>query len=78
MAKEIQLSDGRTAVVADFFGYHVEEAQAVANGDQKKMISALIAQCVTIDGNPVTMEELRLMRGKDYLSIMAEFSSENF
>lgn len=77
MAKDITLSDGRTASVQEFFGYHVEEAQAVADGDTKKMISALIAQCVTIDGQPVTMEEVRQMRGKDYLSLMKEFS-ENF
>lgn len=50
-------------------------AQKASGGDSDKIIFALIAQCVTIDGKVVVMEDLEDMNGADCLALMGEFGS---
>lgn len=71
--KEIELSEGKIATVSAFKGRHIVEAQKVIGKESEKMMLALIAQCVTIDGNPVLLEELEDMDGADVLVLMGEF-----
>lgn len=76
--KEIVLSNGKIAVIGSFKGRHILEAQRAAGEDKDKMIFALIATCVKIDGKPVILEELlEDVPGGDVLKLMGEFS-ENF
>lgn len=75
--KKIELSGGRIAVIGDFKGKHVLEAQRLVGKEADKMIFALIATCVKIDGNSVFIEDLDDMNGADVLTLMGEFG-ENF
>lgn len=75
--KEIKLSNGSVAVVGEFKGRHVLEAQKTVGKETEKMIFALMAQCVTIDGNKKVLEDYEDMPGADVLLLMGEFG-ENF
>jgi hypothetical protein len=77
-AKEITLPSGKVATIGEFKGKHVMQAQRIADGDQGKMLFAMIALVVTIDGKGIVMEEMEEMEGRDCLKLMAEFSTENF
>lgn len=75
--KKIELKDGKIAVIGEFKGKHISAAQRLVGDDKEKMILALIATCVTIDGKPILIEDLDEMPGSDVLKLMGEFS-ENF
>lgn len=76
--KTFQLSDGRTVVMREGSGADAEEAQAVFGNDKKKYMSALMVQCITVDGKKLVMEDLPIMKLKDFLKIQTEFSILNF
>jgi hypothetical protein len=71
--KEITLSDGRVAVISPFKGKHILEAQKVTGKETEKMIFALIASCVKVDGQQLIIEEVEEMNGADVLVLMGEF-----
>jgi hypothetical protein len=73
--KEIELSDGRKAVIGGFKGKHILEAQKVTGKETEKMIFALIASCVKIEGQNLVIEEIEEMNGSDVLVLMGEFGS---
>ncbi len=75
--KEIKLSTGSVAVIGEFKGRHVLEAQKAVGKETEKMMFALMAQCVTIDGNKKVLEDFEEMPGSDVLLLMGEFG-ENF
>jgi hypothetical protein len=70
--KTITLPSGKTAVISDFKGKHIRKAQQIGAGDSGKMMFALIAEIVTIDGNGIVMEDLDEMSGPDVLKLMTE------
>lgn len=76
--KKFLLSDGREVEIREGTGRDAEEAQATFGGDSKKYMSALMAQCIIIDGNKIVMEDLPLLPLKDYMKIQTEFSEINF
>lgn len=76
--REVQLPSGRIAVIGEFKGRHVREAQRVSDGASDKYLFALIAMLTTIDGQPVLMEDLDEMPGGDVMKLMGEFSEANF
>ena len=76
--KEITLSSGKVVSIKKGKGYDIETTQKLIDGDQSKFMSAFMAQCVSIDGKPVVMEDLREMDADEYLEIMGEFSLINF
>ena len=78
MGKQIELSGGRIAIVQEFKGKHIIQAQRATNGDSEKLMFAIISMLTTIDGQPVVMEDLEEMPGKDMLKLMAEFGEANF
>jgi hypothetical protein len=73
-SKTITLPSGKTAVIGEFKGMHIREAQRVSGGEQDKFLFALIAATTQIDGKPVVMEEMDEMDGKDVLALMGDFS----
>lgn len=75
MAKEKTLGDGRIAVITDFKGKHVLQAQKESNGEEDTFLATLIAKTTTIDGKPIVKEDLEEMDGFDFLIIMGEFSA---
>lgn len=75
--KEIKLSNGSVAVIGEFKGRQVLEAQKTVGKETEKMLFALMAQCVTIDGKRKVMEDYEDMPGGDVLKLMGEFG-ENF
>lgn len=46
----------------------------MVDGDTSKIVFAMIALTVTIDKEPVVMEDLDEMDGADVLELMGEFS----
>lgn len=76
--KLILLPSGKTAVISDFKGKHIRQASEMAGDDASKVTFAMIAICCTIDNEPVVMEDLDEMAGKDVLALQKEFSDLNF
>lgn len=77
-AKEITLPSGKVALIEQFKGKHVRLAQRNAGTDTDAFLYHLIAMLTTIDGNPVVLEDLDEMEGRDLMRLMAEFSEANF
>ncbi len=76
--KKITLPSGKTAEILPFQGAHIRKAQKKMGDDTSLFTFALISECVNIDGNPILMEELDVMDGRDVLKLQAEFSSAVF
>ncbi len=74
MSKEIKLPSGAVAIVGEFKGKHVREAQRIAGGESDKFLFALIAITGRIDDKELNMEDLDEMDGADVLTLMNEFS----
>lgn len=68
------LPSGKTATFEKFKGMHVRKASQMVDGDTSKIIFAMIALTVQIDGAPVVMEDIDEMDGADVLELMGEFS----
>lgn len=68
------LPSGKTATFESFKGKHVRQASQMVDGDTSKIIFAMIALTVKIDGQGVVMEDLDEMDGADVLELMGEFS----
>ncbi len=77
-SKDFELSDGRKVKIIESMGYHCEAAQEIADGGNVSYITALMAQVVTIDGKPIVSEDLKYMKGRDYMLIQGNFSHVNF
>jgi hypothetical protein len=73
--KTMKLPSGKTATFEPFVGKHVRKAAQMSNGDNTKIVFAMIALTVQIDGQAVVMEDLDEMNGQDVLALMGEFSS---
>lgn len=78
MAKTVNLPSGKVAEIKDFKGKDAMKAQRIAGTDMEKYLPALIAMTTTIDGNPIVVEDLEEMEGRDYLKLMGEFSEVAF
>jgi hypothetical protein len=74
MDKEIKLPSGKVAIIGEFKGKHIREAQRIADGKQDMFLFALIAITGKIDGENVNAEDLDEMDGADVLALMSEFS----
>lgn len=75
MGKIIELSNGRKAEVVRPKGKDIRQAQRIADGESDLIMFALISLTTTIDGQPVTVEDLDEMDGIDVLKLQAEFGS---
>lgn len=65
----------RTAVIRSFLGKDIREAQKISDSDTSKLMFAIIAITTTIEGQPVTMEELDEMDGFDVMDLMGAFGA---
>lgn len=74
-AKEITLPSGAVATLNPYKGKHIRQAQKLSNGDETKLVPAIIASTVLIDGKPIVMEDLDEMHGPDVLKLMGEFGN---
>lgn len=74
MQKTKTLPSGKVATFEKFQGKHVRQASQMVDGDTSKLIFAMIALTVSIDGNKVVMEDIDEMDGADVLELMGEFS----
>ncbi len=75
IVKEFNLPSGKKASIQKFKGLDVLRAQRMADGDSDKVMFAMIATSVLIDGNPIVMEDLEEMDGFDVVRLMGEFNS---
>lgn len=75
IVKEFDLPSGKKAAVKKFRGLDVLRAQRMAGEDTEKVLFAMIATCVLIDGEPIVMEDLEVMDGFDVVRLMGEFNS---
>lgn len=71
--KELKLPSGKVAIMRDFKGKDVREAQRLSEGDPGKLLFGIIAITTTIDGNPVTLEDLDEMNGQDVFMLYGQF-----
>ena len=75
---QFTLPSGRIAEMQPFKGKHVREAQRFVAGDEDgtdKITFVLISMLVTIDNQPVVMEDLEEMDGFDVLALMGKFAT---
>lgn len=72
-----KLSDGRIAVARRLKGKDGDEIQRMISGNADKYKDAVIAKCVTIDGNPIVMEDLSEMWLED-VNAITMLASVNF
>lgn len=77
---ELDLPSGKKAVITDFKGKHIRQAQRLLEGyDAEMYIFCLISVTTQIDGRYPSVEELdEVMPGFDVLMLQYEFSSANF
>ena len=74
----VTLKNGSIATLKEFKGRHIREATKAADGDQSKMLFAMMAMCIEIDGKPIVMEDLDDMNGGDCLKLQGAFAELNF
>lgn len=74
----VTLRNGKIAKFQEFKGRHVREAQKAADGDSSKMMFAMMAMCITIDGQPLVMEDFDNLNGGDCLKLQGAFAELNF
>lgn len=72
---QITLPSGRKAVQRSFKGRDIRLAQRLADGESSTLIFAIISTVTTIDGKPVTIEELDDMDGFDCMELMKGFGT---
>lgn len=76
--KKVILEDGTEVICYPGKGKHVRQAQRLMDGDETKMIYALISLCADFGGKKVTLEDLDEMSAKDVLSLIAVYSELSF
>lgn len=75
---KVELSDGTIVTCHPAKGKHVRSAQRLMDGDETKMIPALIAICADFGGKKITIEELDEYPAKDFLKLMGEYAGSSF
>jgi hypothetical protein len=73
--KEITLSDGRVVKCFPAKGKHVRQSQRLMDGDETKMIFAIIAICATFNDKKITIEDIDEMPSSDVFQLMGEYGS---
>lgn len=73
--KEVNLPSGVKAIINPFKGKDIRKAQAIAGDDSSKILFAIIALTIAIDGKGVTAEEIDEMDGMDVLELMKAFGT---
>jgi len=76
--KQFTLPSGKVAVIKEGKGLHARNAIKMCDGDMSLYLSALMSQLITIDGNPIVMEDLDEMPMQDYMKLQSEFADQNF
>ena len=76
--KVVSLAGSRIGIVREGSGKDVENASQIAGKDKRKYMSALMAACIEIEGQPVVMEDLALTSMKDYMRLQVAFADLNF
>lgn len=69
----LTLPSGAVAEFLPFKGKHVKSSQRLANGDETKVIPAIIAVATLIDGKSIMMEDLDEMDGRDVIKLMGHY-----
>lgn len=69
--KRVSLSDGRTAVARRLKGKDAHFVQRHTDGNPEKFQDAIMALCITIDGEKIIMEELEEMWYDDFTKLQA-------
>lgn len=71
--KELTLTDGTIVKCFPAKGKHVRQSQRLMDGDETKMIFAIIAVCATFNDKKITIEELDELPAKDVFALMGEY-----
>jgi len=74
----ITLSDGRVAEIRKGKGRDAMKAQRVSGTDISKFFPALMAELVTIGGQPMVMEDFEELDLQDFLTLQGELAGANF
>lgn len=73
-----ELPSGKKCEIFEGKGYHARKATEMMGTDSSLYLPFLMAQLVHIDGKAIVYEELDELSLKDYQTLMAEFSEQNF
>ncbi len=76
--KRCRLSNGAEAVSREISGADLIETDKVAGGKQENAFPAMMAMSTKIDGISVTMEDLLVLKAKDFNKIRAMVAQLNF
>jgi hypothetical protein len=76
--KRVTLSSGKIAQVRELKAWEMEESSRLHQNDKEKITMAVAALSTTIDDVKVVYEELRQMKGKDWLKIKYAVALINF
>ncbi len=74
----VTLSDGTVVTCHPAKGKNVRAAQRLMDGDETKMMFALIAICADFGGKKITIEDVDELPSKDVFLLMGEYSSSSF
>ena len=72
--KELKLLDGTLVKCYPAKGKHVRQSQRLMDGDETKMIFAVISVCATFNDKKITIEEIDELPSKDVFALMNEYS----
>lgn len=78
IAKRVKLSTGQIAIVRTLKANGMIEAEARAEGNEKKVYTSLISVCTKIDDRPVYPEDVELMWARDYATLKVLALELNF
>lgn len=77
--RRVKMSNGGIAIVRELTGKESGlDVQRLSGGDKEEAQFAMIALSTTINGTPITMEDVKEMRGKDFNKLRVAMGQINF
>ena len=77
-AKRVTLKNGSKAVVRELKAWEIEETQRLHKNNQELMLMAIATKAIKIDDKSVAFEDIKNMRGSDWISIKGAVALINF
>jgi uncharacterized protein YbjQ (UPF0145 family) len=78
LVKRVKLTDGRIAIIRELNGKDVELSSRIHGNDKDKVLMAMCSVATRINENAIVIEDLELMKAKDYQKIRIACALLNF
>ena len=76
--KRVKLSNGSVAIIRELNGKDVEFTSRLHNNEKEKVIMSMTAVATKIDGQDIVIEDLEVMKAKDYNKLRMACALLNF